>query len=374
MHKIDPSFKKEVAKYGAGNWNECFHCGNCTAICSLSEDEHLFPRSTIRNLQLGLKSKIHRNVDPWLCYYCGDCSDTCMRDANPGELMMVLRRYLTSVYDWTGISGRLYKSFKAHLSVVIILFLLVLGAFALFHGEVITENVMLNEFAPVGFISTIDHLFLGILGIFLLSNIVNMFLKVISADKNVHIPFYLYILKMGEGLIHFFTQRQLLKCKKIGYWIGHLYLMLSYIGMFVIIIFFLDSFQINGSEWQKLSIPGYIITAGLLIPSLIFIIGRIRRRIQVFKFSHHSDWIFVILFLLALSGILIHIFRINQMPLATYVTYALHLAFEVPMVVTFVAFSKWSHLAYRPLALYFSSVKKAASKLSVKTQVIPSTI
>ena len=92
----------------------------------------------------------------------------------------------------------------------------------------------------------------------------------------------------------------------------------------------------------------------------------------MFKFSHHSDWIFIILlFLIAFTGILIHIFRLNGMALATYVSYTLHLAVEVPMVVTFVAFSKWSHLAYRPLGLYFANLKKAALRKQYNMQVAP---
>ena len=67
--------------------------------------------------------------------------------------------------------------------------------------------------------------------------------------------------------------------------------------------------------------------------------------------------------MIALSGIFVHIFRINGMAQATYIMYALHLAVEVPMVVTFVAFSKWSHIAYRPFAIYFSNLKKSARKL-----------
>ena len=67
--------------------------------------------------------------------------------------------------------------------------------------------------------------------------------------------------------------------------------------------------------------------------------------------------------MIALTGILIHIFRLNAMALPTYYTYVAHLAFEVPMVVTFVAFSKWSHIAYRPFAMYFTNLKKSALAL-----------
>ena len=98
MNTVDPTFKKKLQKYGLQGWNECFHCGNCTAICPHTEDGFLFPRKGIRTVQMGVKKNIQKNIDPWMCYYCGECSETCPRDANPGELMMVLRRYLTTVY------------------------------------------------------------------------------------------------------------------------------------------------------------------------------------------------------------------------------------------------------------------------------------
>ncbi|MCP4215690.1 MAG: 4Fe-4S dicluster domain-containing protein, partial [bacterium] len=100
--RVDAGLIKELKGFGKGDWNACFHCGNCTALCPLTEQGFLFPRKGIRAMQMGLKDKLAANVDPWLCYYCGECSDTCPRDANPGEMMMTLRRYLTSVYDWTG--------------------------------------------------------------------------------------------------------------------------------------------------------------------------------------------------------------------------------------------------------------------------------
>ncbi len=104
IQRVNPDLKKYLVKYGIQDWNECFHCGNCTAICPLTDHDFLFPRKAIRQVQMGLTDSLASNFDPWLCYYCGECSETCPRDANPGELMMSLRRYLTSVYDWTGLS------------------------------------------------------------------------------------------------------------------------------------------------------------------------------------------------------------------------------------------------------------------------------
>ena len=56
---------------------------------------------------------------------------------------------------------------------------------------------------------------------------------------------------------------------------------------------------------------------------------------------------------------------------ATYISYVAHLAFEVPMVATFVAFSKWSHLAYRPMGLFLANLNKAALQKQYKTQLAP---
>jgi len=156
------------------------------------------------------------------------------------------------------------------------------------------------------------------------------------------------------------------------YWFGHWFLMIGYVTMFIFIIFFLTWFQTEDIHawYHPQRLIGYIITAGFLFGTVYFMIGRVRKKKEIFKYSHHSDWIFVVLlFMVALTGILIHIFRVNGLPFATYYSYIIHLAFEVPMVVTFVAFSKWSHLAYRPLAIYFTNMKKKASALQLKSKL-----
>lgn len=371
--RVDPNMIKDLKKYGVGDWNACFHCGNCTAMCPLTEQGFLFPRKGIRAMQMGLKDKVASNVDPWLCYYCGECSDTCPRDANPGEMMMSLRRFLTSIYDWSGLSGKLYKSKALHVGFMIFLFVAVMAAFLIFADFGIPlENgiVKINSFAPVETILMADEVLLGVLSFFLLTNIFNMFYKVIIKDKTVKIPLWLYIKEIGVALVNFLTQKRFNKCdRKKLYWISHLFIMSSYIIMFSMIVLFLDWFQTE--EIHEITHPqrwlGYYVTFGLIFATVYYFIGRFRRKEQIFKFSHHSDWIFIfLLFMIAVTGILIHIFRLSGMPQATYIMYALHLAFEVPMVVTFVAFSKWSHIAYRPFAIYFSSLKKSALALQAK--------
>ncbi len=109
-YRVDPDLGEELAAFGGSTLGRCFSCGNCTAVCGLSKGDTVFPRKIIRYLQVGLSDRLLESPEPWLCYYCGTCSDTCPRSAEPGELMMATRRWLVSHYDWTGLSRRLYLS------------------------------------------------------------------------------------------------------------------------------------------------------------------------------------------------------------------------------------------------------------------------
>lgn len=369
--RVNPNFRDELVKYGKGDWNECFHCGNCTAICPLTEQGHLFPRNGIRTLQMGLKDKLSSNVDPWLCYYCGECSETCPRDANPGELMMTLRRYLTSVYDWTGLSKKFYTSKWWEFGFIAFFAALVVAIFAFSSGSypLVTElteqgGVKINSFAPVFWVEIGDWLMAVIVAALLISNIVNMYVKIVVKDKSVKVPFAAYFKEFWRLIVHFVSQIRFSKCdrKDRPYWLSHWLLMSGYTIMFTLIVVFLPEFQVEEIHpfyhWQRLL--GYYATFGLLFGLVFMLIGRIRASEEKFKFSHVSDWLFIVMLVLTtVTGILVHFFRINGLPHATYYMYIIHLAILVPMIMVEVPFSKWSHLAYRPFAIYFANLKKA---------------
>ena len=77
--RLDPQATAELAKLGGDTFQKCFNCGNCTAVCALSRDDVVFPRQSIRYMQLGLTDELVKSTEPWQCYYCGSCSETCPR-------------------------------------------------------------------------------------------------------------------------------------------------------------------------------------------------------------------------------------------------------------------------------------------------------
>ena len=94
---IHPDFAKEMERYSENTALECFNCGTCTAICPLIY-EH-FPRKMIRYIQIGAKDRILENSQElWRCLHCGLCTRTCPREADPGEVILGLKRYV--VANW----------------------------------------------------------------------------------------------------------------------------------------------------------------------------------------------------------------------------------------------------------------------------------
>ncbi len=383
MSKINPEFADTLAKYGAFDITACFNCGTCTSICSLSDEDNFFPRKMIRASVLGQTDKIDSSLEPWLCYYCGECSTSCPREANPGELMMSLRRYLTARYDWTGLSAKFYTSKLWELGAIILLALFVLVMFILFAGPMDTTltdqgGVKLNTFAPAKVVHIADWLMAASLVFFLTGNVFRMYWRTIVKDESVKIPFKLYFTEAWKFVFHFATQWQFSKCgdkiddgekkkeKTSTYWIIHLFLMTGYVLLLIMIVGFLNWFQTEEIHpwWHPQRLLGYYATTGLFVGLIYFTVQRIKKSSEKAKFTHYTDWTFlVLLFLTTLTGIMVHIFRITGLPYATYYIYVIHLMVLFPMLMIEVPFSKWSHLAYRPFAIYFSNVKIAAKKI-----------
>jgi quinone-modifying oxidoreductase, subunit QmoC len=379
--KVNPDILKLMGKYGAQSASACFNCGNCTAVCSLSEENTPFPRKVIRYLQLGLEDKLAQSPEPWLCYYCGDCSDTCPRDADPGEVMMGLRRYLTSLYDWTGISRLFYTSKIFEVTSILVVALAVGLGFYFFHGPMLTDRVALNVFAPNTTIEILDLILLAVLSFFLLSNAfrltrsvmgeVTQYVNCIGKKKNpalliFGIPAGIYWQEFKEFILHFATQKQFNSCKdkkqKI-LWINHLLIMTGYSTIFLMVVVGIRWFQRDEilSIFNPIRFLGYYATFAILYGTTYAMIGRIQKSARPYTKTHSTDWAFLILlWLTTFSGILIHFTRLLEMPLSTYYLYVIHLMIAVPMLVIEVPFAKWTHQLYRPLVLYLMKVKQRA--------------
>ncbi len=364
--RIDPGLHREIARFGATQVGACMSCGVCTATCSLATGSEAFPRRIIHLLQVGHREGIARSVEPWLCYYCGDCSESCPRDANPGEIMMATRRYLTALYDWTGLGRRFYASPAWQIAAMALVAAAVVALFALFHGPVVTDRVALNTFAPVEAIEAADWTMAAVLGALLLGNAWRMVRFVMSAEARFP-PAAAWLGEARTLIVHFLTQKRWRSCPgSRARWREHVVLVSGYLTMMALVIVGLRWFQTDEvrSVLHPTRLLGYYATAVLLYVPAHFLVGRLRAREPIHASSEASDWLFLSLpFLVALTGILVHAARLAGPPLATHAIYVVHLALTAPLLIVEVPFGKWSHMLYLPLAIYLTNVRRRAAEL-----------
>jgi len=345
MARINPEFTDKLKKFGAFDPNACYNCGNCTAVCTLSDEENSFPRKMVRYSVLGLESEIKASLDPWLCYYCGECSVTCPREADPGELMMSLRRWLTAKYDWTGLSGLLYKSVAASLTAFILLAALVLwfGAYEQFNLDAIMHFGYYFEMLAI---STVFLLIL-------LPNIIHMWWLTLY-KPGIKAPLPNYFKAIGELLVHMFTQKRTLGCDdNQTRWFEHFILVLGYLSLLFTTVF-LNWFE---TQYLFIIILGYIESAVIFVVTFDFVRRRIQKEAEINKHSQPSDWLFVIwLFLMGLTAFIVRLFIDLDILENNVWMYLVHLIILVQWALIIVPFGKWTHFLYRSFAMYFERI------------------
>ncbi|MCK5138039.1 MAG: 4Fe-4S dicluster domain-containing protein [Bacteroidales bacterium] len=347
MTRINPDFTSELKKYGVFDANACYNCGNCTAVCALSDQENSFPRKMVRYSVLGLEEDIQMSLDPWLCYYCGECTTTCPMEAEPGELMMSLRRWLTAKYDWTGLSGLLYRSVTVSVIAFILLAIGVIGFAALhdFNPEQVMHFGHYFEMSAIG----------GVLLFILLPNIFRMWrLTVFRPDGKLSVKAHFKAL--GELIVHMFTQKRTLGCDDSQVrWLEHLILVIGYLALLFTTVF-LDWFL---AESRTVIVLGYAESTVIFVITFLFVLARITMKREVSKHSHPSDWLFVIwLFMLGLSAFAVRLFIDLQILEENFWIYLVHLIIMVQWALIIVPFGKWTHFLYRSFAMYFRRIRE----------------
>jgi ferredoxin len=346
MTRVNPEFATELKKYGITDFNACFNCGTCTAMCSLSTEDTSFPREIVRYSTLGLKDDLKASLKPWLCYYCGECSSHCPREANPGELMMSIRRWLTAVYDWTGLSGLLYKSLP--LSIIAFIVTAIAVIFFSVHENFNLEKIMhVGHFFEMIAIATV-------FAVILLPNIIRMWWFVIGKPK-VKVPLSSYFKASGELFVHMFTQKRALGCDDNQFrWFEHFILVIGYLTLLFTTVF-LDWFS-SGNLF--VIILGYVESIIVFVVTVDFVSGRIKKSKEVSKHSQPSDWFFVIwLFLMGFTAFIVRLFIDFHILEQNRWMYLFHLIVLVQWAVIIVPFGKWTHFMYRSFAMYMAKLK-----------------
>lgn len=370
-HTVDPTFVNELARYGASDVKACFNCGNCTAVCSLTDHGNTFPRKFIRYAQLGMKDRLAASRQMWLCYYCGDCSATCPRQAEPGEFVAAARRYIISQYDPTTLARRLYtsKAFTVGFLVIVaaILTLIMLAGF----GSMPTDALRLGRFINVEYIHYTGQAVIivaGIVALLSLGTMVSRLNKALleTADdaggvRNEEGSGSSFWTAFTSALYEVTSQARFDQCdtEPVPWYLGrrfvHLSIMWGFLGLLAatgLDLLFKEPFS-QVPVYYPMRLLGTVAGLFVLYGTSVALTNRITQPDKYASHSLLSDWLFLgLLWGVTLTGFIVEIaVYLPTGSVAAYVVFLVHVVGAM-MLVLLLPFTKFAHAVLRPVALF----------------------
>jgi hypothetical protein len=381
----DPTLLADIRRYGKFDTTGCYQCGSCTLSCDLVENSVTFPRRSIRFALLGLRQPLVASLEPWVCHDCGDCSIVCPRQSEPRISMITLRRFLSAQYEWTGLGGKLYQSDAWYLGSLLLVAVLTIAVIVGYHLWYLALGT--RDFASNSMGLGLDHMFptmtyytLAVILLpllLLVSRVIHIWRLTMGSEGQPRVPVSAYVAEWRTYVFQSVTQAMLRKCPQKGRWLGHWLLALGTTMMLAIKVFALRWFQTdniyplyNPQRWI-----GYLAAGCILYGIGDLSVGRWRAKKEIYKETHFHDMVFPVLIILTvLSGLTAHTLRYLGFALACHYAYALHVIIATPMLVIEMSFGKWSHMVYRPLALYFLAVRDRATQQVPAGEAVPHAI
>jgi ferredoxin len=381
--RIDTTMLRDMRTFGAFDISACFNCGNCTAVCPLSQNSIAFPRRTIRHAQLGQKDDVVASRELWLCYYCAECSDTCPRQAEPGEFIASARRFAIAGFDPTTIARRLYRSATFTWALLTLVFaallaILLAGSPGWPTGRVTSEAML--RFVPY---ETIHWLGLGV-GVLALAltvaTAVNMLWAISRAptpgglglpEQRAEVfPLAAALRAFKTTLAEVFSQARYRDCDSerptppaplpVRRWFVHYAIMMGMVGLALATV--LDYlFKTPGSYvpiWWPTRLLGTVAGAFLVYGASVAVVQRLRKADKYSSHSLHSDWLLLaLLWAIGVTGFILELADYSTLSSWVGVVFLVHIALAMELILL-LPFTKLAHIVYRPLAIWFTEFRR----------------
>lgn len=387
----DLDFIAQVKGLGGETLKKCYQCATCSVACPIAPDDSPFPRKEMIAASWGLKDKLIKNGDIWLCHQCGDCTDLCPRGAAPGDVLAAVRSAAIEEYAQPKALAKAVndpKKLPILLAVPAVWFA-ILAFITMTAGETM-EKIFHTLFgdalggrlhwshahegpehviAQADFFSTwfVDMTFVpiatAVVVIFFLS--LKNFLNDIhenavlegKTDKTTldYKEFFQALLRVIPTILKHdkFNECESNQDRATP----HMMVLYAFIGLFIVTavcgtMLYLGGkpgpySQLNPIKWLA-NIAGVALTIG----AALMIKNRFDKRDD--QITLYKDWfILVVVFALGLTGMLTEMARLAHMASVSYFFYYLHLI-AIFELFAFLPFSKMAHLVYRLTAMTYA--------------------
>jgi ferredoxin len=383
---VDIDLLADLKRYGAADVSACFSCGTCTATCTMTDNDGTFPRRMIRYGQIGMVDELRSSKELWTCYHCGACSDSCPTEADPGEFMAAARRYAIASYDRTGLARLMYTRPIVSTLVSVVVFFLIAAFLYTSHGVMPTSSLEIFTFIPEPLVHWTGVGIMVLVVIAGLAGVASMSRGVARREgvtwtslvdsaearkRSVRaLWFSIGIESIGQKRYRddcmddvpvepLYRRRWLIHALTIWGFIGLLIATGLDYGLSIIGV------KESGAPipiWYPSRLIGTVAGLSLMYGVTMFAVNRIGRYNRAAETSRSSDWTFlVLLWVTGLTGFLIEVaLYAPPTPAWGYWVFLIHIAIAMELLL-FLPFTKFAHVVYRPVALFFYSLANQKS-------------
>jgi quinone-modifying oxidoreductase subunit QmoC len=371
----DLDFIRALRKHGVDDYKKCMQCGTCSATCDLSPDHEPFPRKELAWAVWGMRDRLLRDPDVWLCHQCNDCSTRCPRSVRPGNILAAVRQEGVLHYAFPRFLGRWVNQpewLPLLLGIPIALLTL-----ALVWKDPIESALGISR--PAGdrilynYSSVFPHWMLNaFFGFFSLLALVAILVGVVCFWRamKVGVPPD-RVANLGRGVVPsifttiktVFTHDDFVQCTRASpRFLSHLCVFFGFLALTLVTLWVITARYnplIQGefiypfaflNPWKMLAnVGGIALIAGLLL----MIRDRFRDREDLGTGSYF-DWALISkLLLVAITGFITEVLHYLRLEPHRHIAYFVHLAF-VFAILMYLPYSKLAHLAYRATAMVFA--------------------
>ncbi len=361
--KPDSEFVRDVIGLGGESLKKCFQCGTCSVVCSLSPDGKPFPRKEMMWAQRGLKDRLLKDPDVWLCHRCNDCTAYCPRDAKPGDVLAAVRSYAIMSY---ALPGFLRKAFSSPMyllpmlalpAALLFAFLGIAGDLTLPKGAIVENHMIPNPDAYIGMA------------------IIVAFVAVVAAVGGVRFWKGInefeadppptsgarsgWLKSFAFAAVDIFKHGDFGKCQanKIN---RYTHLAIFYGFILLLLAAFLGAvYHLSGIDspyplTSPIKIAGNLGSLLLLAGCVLAVYRRFSTTGSNRSNTTYFDWFLILLLsLVTISGIATEVVRLAKLSTATYSVYLVHLWLLFSLLI-YAPFSKGAHIIYRTLAMAYA--------------------
>ncbi len=393
--RVNSRLLSELKSFGAADVSSCFNCGNCTAVCPLSQENDAFPRRMIRYAQLGMKDHLLSSKELWLCHHCGECSETCPRQAGPAEFMAATRRYAISSFDPSGLARRLHLSMGG-IAIIMGVLGVLFGGVLLWksegfpHGTATAfSTAAMFDFMPFDILHDVGIGVFVLLGLIALLTMGNMLWAMSRApapggmgqpvEGPGMFPLRAALLATYSTITQILLHNQQRECGEeqpsrsfllVRRWFVHLCIMGGFLGLAAAtsLDFLFKDPDLHVMPWYPIRLLGIVSGLFCTYGTTVAIIqrllatrstGLLSARQHYYAHTAKSDWLLLLLlWFIAVTGFVLT--AAIYLPTGgswLYIVFLVHVVLAMELLIL-LPFTKFAHAIYRTVAIWFQHFRK----------------